>query len=79
MRATVRLLRDLLLLAIHVFVTVAKLLRPGRVRAVAAESLLLKLQIIIGNRSRRLRNNGMGAPFQFSGLNAFRLWHVDAV
>jgi len=29
-------MRDLLLLAIHLFVTVAKLLRPGGVRAVAA-------------------------------------------
>jgi hypothetical protein len=35
-------MRDLLLLAIHLLVTLAKLLRPGGVRAVAAESLLLK-------------------------------------
>ena len=34
--ATVRLMRDLLLLAIHHFVTIVKLLRPGGVRAVAA-------------------------------------------
>jgi len=33
-------MRDLLILAIHVLVTVAKLLQPGGVRAVAAESLL---------------------------------------
>ena len=45
-------MRDLLLLAIHLLVTVAKLRRPGGVRTVAAESLLLKQQIIIGNRSR---------------------------
>ncbi len=50
-------MRDLLLLAIHLIVTVAKLLRPGGVRAVAAESLLLKQQIIIGNRSRRRAPN----------------------
>jgi transposase InsO family protein len=50
-------MRDLLLLTIHLLVTVAKLLRPGGVRAVAAESLLLKQQIIIGNRSRRRAPN----------------------
>ena len=50
-------MRDLLLLAIHLLVTVAKLLRPGGVRTVAAESLLLKQQIIIGNRSRRRAPN----------------------
>ncbi|MBC7781712.1 MAG: hypothetical protein H7125_16585 [Proteobacteria bacterium] len=50
-------MRDLLLLAIHLLVTVAKLLRPGGVRAVAAESLLLKQQIIIGTRSRRRAPN----------------------
>lgn len=43
---------ELLLLAIHLLVTLAKLLRPGGVRAVAAESLLLKHQIMIRNRSR---------------------------
>ena len=50
-------MRDLLLLAIHLFVTVAKLLRPGGVRAVAAESLLLKHQLIVSNRSRQRAPN----------------------
>lgn len=50
-------MRDLILLAVHLLVTVVKLLRPGGVRAVAAESLLLKQQIIIGNRSRRRAPN----------------------
>jgi hypothetical protein len=45
--------RDLLILAIHLVVTFAKLLRPGGLRAVMAESLLLKHQILISNRSRR--------------------------
>ena len=35
-RDNAQLMRDLLLLAIHLFVTVAKFLRPGGVRAVAA-------------------------------------------
>ena len=50
-------MRDLLLLAIHLFVTIAKLLQPGGVRAVAAESLLLKQQLIVSNRSRQRAPN----------------------
>jgi hypothetical protein len=44
---TVRYMRDLVILAIHLLVTFAKLLHPGGVRAVAAESLLLKHQLLI--------------------------------
>jgi transposase InsO family protein len=50
-------MRDLLLLAIHLFVTIARLLRPGGMRAVAAESLLLKQQLIVSNRSRQRAPN----------------------
>jgi len=50
-------MRDLLILAIHLLVTVAKLLRPGGARAVVAESLLLKHQLLISNRSRRRAPN----------------------
>jgi putative transposase len=53
----VSVMRDLLLLAIHLLVTLAKLLRPGGVRAVAAESLLLKHQLLIINRSRERAPN----------------------
>lgn len=45
-------MRDVLLLTIHLLVTLAKLLRPGGARAVAAESLLLKQQLLVINRSR---------------------------
>ena len=45
-------MRDLLLLAI-LLVTLAKFLGPGGVRRVAAESLLLKHQLLISNRSRQ--------------------------
>jgi hypothetical protein len=38
-------MRDVLILAVHLLVTFAKLLRPGGIRAVAAESLLLKHQL----------------------------------
>ena len=50
-------MRDLLLLVIHLFVTVAKLHCPGGVRAVAAESLLLKQQLIVSNRPRQRASN----------------------
>src|SRR5690349_9603685 len=50
-------MRGLVLLAIHLFATIAKLLRPDGVRAVVAESLLLKQQLLIGNRSRQRAPN----------------------
>ena len=50
-------MRDLLLLAIHLLVTLAKLLGPGGTRQVAAESLLLKHQLLISNRSRQRAAN----------------------
>src|ERR1039457_4119152 len=46
-------MRDLMVLGIHLLVTLARLLGPGGVRAVAAESLILKHQLVIAGRSRR--------------------------
>jgi hypothetical protein len=49
----------LLILAVHLLTTIAKLLRPGGVRAVVAESLLLRQQLVmvlhLNARSRRAR------------------------
>ena len=59
-------MRDLLRLAIHLLVTLAKVLHPGGARAVAAESLLLKHQLVIINRSRQRAPNP-------SSLNGFVL------
>src|SRR5262245_32261401 len=42
---------------IHVLATIAKLLRPGGVRAIIAESLLLKHQLIISSRTPRRAPN----------------------
>jgi transposase InsO family protein len=47
----------LLILAIHLLATIAKLVRPGGVRAVVAESLLLKHQLLISSRARRRAPN----------------------
>ncbi len=43
-------MRDLLLLVVHLLVTLTGLARPGGARSVAAESLLLKHQLIISGR-----------------------------
>jgi len=45
-------IRDLAILFIHLVVTVARLLGPGGTRSVVAESLLVKHQLLIVNRSR---------------------------
>jgi hypothetical protein len=47
----------LLILAVHLLATIAKLMRPGGVRAVVAESLLLKQQLVISGRARRRAPN----------------------
>ena len=51
------LMRDVLILAIHLLVTLAKFLRPGGVRRVVAKFLLLKNQRLISNCSRRRAPN----------------------
>ncbi len=45
-------IRDLAILFIHLVVTVARLFGPGGARSVVAESLLVKHQLLILNRSR---------------------------
>jgi hypothetical protein len=47
----------LLILAVHLLATIAKLVRPGGVRAVVAEPLGLKHQLLISNRARRRAPN----------------------
>jgi putative transposase len=47
----------LLILAVHLLATIAKLLHPGGVRVVVAESLLLKHQLVINSRARRRAPN----------------------
>jgi hypothetical protein len=44
--------RDLVILLVHVFVTLSRLLGPGGIRSVVAESVLVKQQLLILNRSR---------------------------
>src|SRR5678815_110710 len=50
-------MRDFLLTLLHLAVTTAKLCGPGGVRAVIAEDLLLKQQLIVLRRARRRAPN----------------------
>jgi hypothetical protein len=46
-------MRDVILLCVHVIVTIFRVARPGGARSVLAESVLLKHQLLILDRSRR--------------------------
>ena len=48
---------NLVILFLHVLATLARLLRPGGVRSVVAESMLLKHQLLVLNRSRQRSPN----------------------
>jgi putative transposase len=50
-------MRDLVVLFIHFIATLARLLRPGGARSIVAQSLLLKHQLLILNRSRQRAPN----------------------
>ena len=49
-------MRDVLILLVHLIVTLIRLARPG-IRAVVAESVLVKHQLVILNRSRKRAPN----------------------
>ncbi len=50
-------MRDLAILFVHMLTTIAKLMGPGGARAVVAESLLVKHQLLILNRNRKRAAN----------------------
>jgi len=50
-------MKDLLILLAHLLTTVSKLLGPGCARAVVADSLLMKQQLLVINRSRQRAPN----------------------
>ena len=50
-------MRDLIILLVHLIATVVRLVGPGGLRSVVAESLLVKHQLLILNRSRRRSPN----------------------
>ena len=75
-------MRDLLILLVHLIATLARLMGPGGLRSVVAESLLVKQQLLILNRSRHRAPNlrasdrilaGVCALFMRPDFNA-RAW-----
>src|SRR5262247_3797279 len=50
-------MRDLIVLILHLITTVLRLAQPGGLRSVIAESVLIKHQLLIVNRSRRRAPN----------------------
>jgi putative transposase len=61
-------MRDLAVLFLHLLATVARLVGPGGARAVAAESVLIKQQLLILNRSRKRSPNLRLADRLVAGL-----------
>jgi hypothetical protein len=59
--------RDLVVLLIHFIATLARLLGPGGARSLVAESLLLKHQLLILNRSRQRAPNLSASDRIFAG------------
>ena len=50
-------MRDPIILLVHLIATLARLMGPGGLRSVVAESLLVKQQLLILNRSRHRAPN----------------------
>src|SRR5947208_16418006 len=61
-------MRDIFALFLHVIVTVARLARPGGLRSVVAESVLVKHQLLILNRGRKRAPNLRVADRIVAGL-----------
>src|SRR5208337_3265759 len=68
--ATISSMRNLAVLFIHLIATLARLLGPGGVRSLVAESLLLKHQLLIVNRSRQRSPNLSAGDRILAGLLA---------
>ena len=63
-------MRDLVILFVHVIATLARLLGPGGIRSVVAESVLVKQQLLILNRSRQRSPNLRTSDRLVAGLCA---------
>ena len=63
-------MRDLAVLFLHLLATVARLTGPGGARSVVAESVLVKHQLLILNRSRKRSPNLRSSDCVVAGLCA---------
>jgi transposase InsO family protein len=64
-------MRNLVILFVHVIATLARLWGPGGIRSVLAESVLVKQQLLILNRSRQRFPNLRASDRLVAGLCAF--------
>jgi hypothetical protein len=64
-------MRELVILFVHVIATLARLWGPGGIRSVVAESVLVKQQLLILNRSRQRSPNLRASDRLVAGLCAF--------
>src|SRR5438552_17553702 len=63
-------MRELVILFVHALATLARLLGPGGIRSVVAESVLVKQQLLILNRSRQRSPNLRTSDRLVAGLCA---------
>jgi hypothetical protein len=61
-------MHDVVILFVHLIVTVVRLARPGGLRSVIAESVLVKHQLLILNRGRQRAPNLTAAERVIAGL-----------
>src|SRR6202011_2900618 len=61
-------MRDVVILFVHLIVTAVRLARPGGLRSVVAESVLVKHQLLILNRGRKRAPNMRSADRVMAGL-----------
>src|SRR5215831_6282054 len=61
-------MRDFLILFVHLIVTVARLARPGGLRSVVAESVLVRHQLLVLNRGRKRAPNLCATDRIIAGL-----------
>jgi len=66
-------MKDLLILLAHLLTTIAKLLVPGGAKAIVADSLLMKQQLLIVNRSRQRAPNLTPADRMLLGFSSLFL------
>ena len=61
-------MRDLVVLFLHLIVSIVRLIRPGGARSIVAESVLIKHQLLILNRSRKRSPNLRASDRIVAGL-----------
>src|SRR5579863_5961649 len=61
-------MRDILSLFLHAIVIIVRLCRPGGLRSVVAESILLRQQVLILNRGRKRAPNLRASDRAIAGL-----------